>query len=616
MPRRNSQRSRAASNRLVSNPIEPATSPGLYVRHGKRALDVVVASLGLICAAPLLCVIACAVKLTSRGPAIFRQIRIGKNGVPFTILKFRSMSPGADSRRLGITVNGDARITKFGRFLRRYKLDELPQLWNVLVGEMSFVGPRPELPRYVARYTPLQRSVLSVLPGITGADAVAYRDEEMLLAAAANPARRYENEILPQKLALSLNYLKRITLAADLKIILATLRSLLWSSPVEPAPQRAICTDRFAKLLDRHPVEIDLEPARRLIHGSTVLVTGGAGSIGSELCNQLARLNPKKLVCMDYDAAGIRRLQRTTAGLLPANRVAYVVGDVGDQPSIRRCLFENHVDHVFHAAAHKHLPELERQVPAAVRNNVFALETLLQAAGDAGCRSFLLISSDKAVNPTSVMGATKRVGELMLASRPHGAMRCVSVRFGNVLGSSGSVLPILQEQLRRGLPLTITHPDSKRFFMTSNEAVALALQAFAIGAHGETLVLDMGAPVKIVDLAAALARASGSNAQSVKIQFTGLRPGEKVEEELFYGHEAVEPTNHEKILRVKSTPLPGLCNSLKSLQESLEIGDVPGIRAALRRIVPEYAVPASPDSPPPGSESALSLLHAIRGEAI
>src|SRR5260370_267212 len=196
---------------------------------------------------------------------------------------------------------------------------------------------------------------------------------------------------------------------------------------------------------------------------------------------------------------------------------------------------------------------MESNVHEAVKNNVLGFIGLLNLADKAGCKSFVLISSDKAVNPTNVMGATKRICELIISSRPPNGMRCVSVRFGNVLGSSGSVVPVLKQQLRNHQPLTITHPDIKRFFMVTPEAVALVLQAFAIGAHGDILVLDMGESVRIVDLARSLIRLSGKSEHDVGIQFTGLRAGEKLNEDLFYGHERVIPTSCEMINRTNAS---------------------------------------------------------------
>ena len=237
---------------------------------------------------------------------------------------------------------------------------------------------------------------------------------------------------------------------------------------------------------------------------------------------------------------------KSSRGNRTSAQSVFCVADVGDQDRVNVIFSEYLPEIVFHAAAYKHVPVMERNVPEAMNNNVFALLSLLEIAEDNGCKGFVLISSDKAVNPTSIMGATKRIGELITASRPSNGMRCVSVRFGNVLGSNGSVVPLFQEQIRRNEPLSITHPEIKRYFMTGREAVSLVLQAFAIGKHGDTLVLDMGEPVRILDLARTLIRLSGRTEREVSIRFTGLREGEKLKEELYSAAEEIFPTPFEK----------------------------------------------------------------------
>jgi FlaA1/EpsC-like NDP-sugar epimerase len=244
---------------------------------------------------------------------------------------------------------------------------------------------------------------------------------------------------------------------------------------------------------------------------------------------------------------------------------------------------------IFHAAAYKHVPIMEGNVAEGVRNNVFGLVNLLHAAEESGCERFLLISSDKAVNPTSIMGATKRVGELILASRPS-EMRCSSVRFGNVLGSQGSVVPVFEQQIRREGRVSVTHPEITRYFMTIPEAVSLVLQAFTIASHGDVLVLDMGEPIRIEDLASTLIRLSGASIEDVPIVFTGLRPGEKLHEELFYSSAGLLPTPHEKVRRTHSTlaPWPNLAQHLQELRKLIPSGSDQSIRAKIQDIVPEY----------------------------
>jgi FlaA1/EpsC-like NDP-sugar epimerase len=344
-------------------------------------------------------------------------------------------------------------------------------------------------------------------------------------------------------------------------------------------------------LLGRDPVEIDLDAVKERIDGRIVLVTGAAGSIGSELCRQILEYEPSTLLCLDQSETGIFYLEQELSRMTFAGRAVFCVADVGDSERIRKIFAEYRPDDVFHAAAYKHVPVMERNVQEAVKNNVFALLSLVGIAAESGCESFIVISSDKAVNPTSVMGATKRIGELITACRPADGMRCVSVRFGNVLGSNGSVVPLFREQLRRSEPLSITHPEIRRFFMTRREAVSLVLQAFAIGNHGDILVLDMGQPVRILDLARTLIRLSGRSEREVGIRFTGLREGEKLKEELVYATEQVDPTSFEKIRRVRS-PLVGwlqLQRQLNELRSSLGMDGAGHVREKIKEIVPEYS---------------------------
>jgi FlaA1/EpsC-like NDP-sugar epimerase len=348
-------------------------------------------------------------------------------------------------------------------------------------------------------------------------------------------------------------------------------------------------------LLGRQPVKIDLDSVRKQIAGQTVAVTGAAGSIGSELCHQILEYGPTCLICLDQNETGLFFLQMYLSGHKNGAQVVICVVDLGDSERMRRLLGEYKPAVIFHAAAYKHVPLMEQNVPEAVNNNILVLLDLLDLAEEAGCRSFVLISSDKAVNPSSVMGATKRICELILSSRPANGMRCVSVRFGNVLGSSGSVIPVFKQQLRDNQPLTITDPKVKRFFMITSEAVALVLQAFVLGSHGDILVLDMGDPMLIVDLARNLIRLSGKSEDAVTFRFTGLRPGEKFEEELFYHTEEVVPTTCEKIKRAGGT-LTKWCDLQRLLNElrlSTSQSDTLPIRAKLKEIVPEYLYDSS-----------------------
>lgn len=367
---------------------------------------------------------------------------------------------------------------------------------------------------------------------------------------------------------------------------------------------------RLEDLLGREPHQIDLEAVRKQITGRAVLVTGAAGSIGSELCRQAAAYSPSTLICVDHNETGMFYLERELAAQSGNTILKFIVADITDCERMRKVFSEYRPATVFHAAAYKHVPMMEANVATAVGNNVFALLDLLGIAEENGSESFVLISSDKAVNPSSAMGATKRLGELIVAQRPQQGMRSVSVRFGNVLGSSGSVVPVLQEQMRNGKALTITHPEMKRFFMTTREAVSLVLQAAAIGEHGDTLVLDMGEPLRIVDLACTLARLSGKKEDEVEMQFTGLRPGEKLVEELFYPGEEVLDTCCPKIKRAHGArgEWTVLESRLDDLRATLYLDGASPIRAKIKRIIPEYSYSldlGSSAAPPPHVKKAV-----------
>lgn len=371
---------------------------------------------------------------------------------------------------------------------------------------------------------------------------------------------------------------------------------------------------RLEDLLGRDPVEMDVEPVRRELEGKVALVTGAAGSIGSELCRQILGYGPRRLVCVDQNESGLFYLQQELTDDQKGNACVFCVADINDEARMRRLFLDHNPSIVFHAAAYKHVPIMEGNVQEAVKNNVFGLLGLVEIASEFGCESFILISSDKAVNPTSVMGATKRVGELILGCRESGPMRCVSVRFGNVLGSNGSVIPVLQQQLENNRPLTITHPDIKRFFMTTREAVALVLEASTIGEHGDILVLEMGKQVSIVQLAKTLIQLSGKTESQVSIRFTGLRPGEKLYEEMSSAAEEMMSTDRPKIKRIRGKRMdwPLLARRLEELRASLTLDGAGPVRSKLREILPEYISPACDGIEKEQPEGSFALHHSAK----
>src|SRR5581483_7229159 len=305
---------------------------------------------------------------------------------------------------------------------------------------------------------------------------------------------------------------------------------------------------RVEDLLGRPPVILDLVTIRRKLTGKVLMITGAGGSIGSELARQLASFQPRKLVLFERAENELHAIELELRALYPELDYVPIVGDILDVRTLRDVMTEYRPDSIFHAAAYKHVPMMEKNCFQAVVNNVFGTYNVALVAKQCNVGDVLMISSDKAVNPTNIMGVTKRVAELVILSLQNQHTRFVAVRFGNVLGSNGSVLQLFQQQLARGGPLTITHPDCRRYFMTIPEAVELVLQASTMGRGGEIFVLEMGNPVKIVDLARNLVQLSGlTPEQDIQFVYTGLRPGEKLFEELRLDGEGIKPTAHEKI---------------------------------------------------------------------
>ncbi len=347
-------------------------------------------------------------------------------------------------------------------------------------------------------------------------------------------------------------------------------------------------------LLHREPVRLDLRSLRRWIDGRTLLVTGSAGSIGSEICRQLLRFSPRRLVMVDRAETGQFFLERELRPLAGTVELAVAIADVLDGARVQGLLREHAPEIVFHAAAYKHVPLMESHPGEAVRNIVLATRGLADAAARAGVESFVMISTDKAVNPSSVMGATKRVAEMYTqALNGHNGCRTQfkAVRFGNVLGSSGSVVPTFRKQIAAGGPVTVTHPEMTRYFMTIPEASQLVLQAAATGQGGQIFLLDMGEPVKIVDLAEQMIRLSGfTPGEDIDIVFTGVRPGEKLFEELRTVGEDIAPTVHPKVLVWKRKPedWDRVRRAVEDLGAIAGEGDQARIVKALRDLVPEY----------------------------
>jgi FlaA1/EpsC-like NDP-sugar epimerase len=351
-------------------------------------------------------------------------------------------------------------------------------------------------------------------------------------------------------------------------------------------------------LLGREPVTLDIEGVSRYIKGKVVLVTGGGGSIGSELCRQLADLIPEKLVGMDIYENNLYELSIEIQSTHPELKFVPVIASIRYRESLSRVFEEYRPDVVFHAAAHKHVPLMESNPQEALLNNIVGTKNVIDLSDEWGVEKFILISTDKAVNPTNVMGATKRVAEMLMQDKSHKSRTSYSaVRFGNVLGSNGSVVPLFQKQIEQGGPVTVTHPEVTRYFMTIPEAVQLVIQTGAMAAGGEIFVLDMGEPVKIKDLAESLIRLSGYTPYTdIDIVYTGLRPGEKLYEELLMEEEGLKETSHGSIFIGKPVPpTPALAEILNRGKNALEeeVYNISQrsneeIKQWLRTIVPTY----------------------------
>ncbi|MHB1557205.1 MAG: polysaccharide biosynthesis protein [Isosphaeraceae bacterium] len=371
-------------------------------------------------------------------------------------------------------------------------------------------------------------------------------------------------------------------------------------------------------LLGRAPVRLEGRAIAELVEDRVVVVTGAAGSIGSEICRQVLEYRPARLVLLDHSENGLFFLERELSSRRGRTEVIPCLASIHDRARLRSVFGEYRPDVVFHAAAHKHVPLVEANPGEAVKNNVLGTRTVADEAVRCRAEAFVLISTDKAVNPTSVMGACKRLAEGYVHSLAGKSLTwMMAVRFGNVLGSNGSVVPIFQQQIGRGGPVTVTHPEMTRYFMTIPEAAGLVLQAAALGRGGEIFVLDMGEPVRVLDLARDMIRLSG---QEIEIQFTGLRPGEKLAEELSDSDEDLLPTSHPKIraMRHRSSPTRRLVASLEQLEAVVD-RSADEVIDALCELLPCYR-PNRPGRADGDSsevvESERSDEVAVRAEAV
>jgi FlaA1/EpsC-like NDP-sugar epimerase len=467
-------------------------------------------------------------------------------------------------RRVAIVGAGDAGAALACDLLAKPRLglrpvlflDDDPAKWNSRLHDIQVAGA-PELLLEKARFWKL---------------------DKVIIAMPSAPVRRIQ---------------KLVKLLGQVHLDFATVPSVrqLATGEVQVSQIRPV---DIADLLGREPVVLEMENIRELVREKVVLVTGAGGSIGSELCRQIAANQPRQLLMVEQFEGQVFQIQQELIGRGYGGVIVPLIGNILDERRMREIFKEYQPHVVFHAAAHKHVPLMESHPAEAIKNNTLGTVLVARLAVEYGTRRFVLISTDKAINPTSVMGATKRLAEVFLqalaAHNGHGT-RFMAVRFGNVLDSSGSVVPTFKQQIAAGGPVTVTHPDITRYFMTIPEAVGLVLQSATQGEGGEIFVLDMGQPIKIVDLARQMIELSGLRPEEdIEIRFVGLRPGEKLFEEISRDGENIQPTNHVKILRFVSPPssLEWVEDALTELQSALDEGDPEGLKNLLKMYIPEY----------------------------
>jgi lipopolysaccharide/colanic/teichoic acid biosynthesis glycosyltransferase/nucleoside-diphosphate-sugar epimerase len=602
----------------------------------KRILDFAAALCGSLVLLPLFAIIALAVWLEDGHGFLFRGIRVGRGGRNFRMVKFRTMQPDAWKSGVSSTALGDRRITRVGKVLRRAKLDELPQLWNVLTGDMSLVGPRPQVEADASMYTAEERRLFDIRPGITDLASLVFADEGEILSGAPDPDLRYNQSIRPWKSRLGLLYVERRCFVTDLEILLLTCTAAIsraralagvarilhswnadpllsrmvlrrdpllpWSPPgadrivteyrgdaAARAPSKQSCGLRLEDLMGRREAHWDKNGLPEHLSGRIVLVTGAAGSIGSELCRQLARYDPGALIGLDQSESGLYELEQELSERFPSLEFYPAIGSIQNRHRLEELFREHRPQSIYHAAAYKHVPLMESHLFEAIENNVLGTRKLVSVASSHGAEEFVLVSSDKAVRPVGVMGASKRVAE-MICQAESGATRFLAVRFGNVMESSGSVIPNFRRQIEAGGPVTVTHPDMQRYFMTIPEAAELVLQSTAMSQGGEIFVLEMGEPVRILDLARRMIARSGLRPDvDIRIVFSGIRPGEKLREEIVAIEENTCPTPHAQI-RVVVAPNPPrtLHRTLDELEQAAGQRDLEQVLSCLQELIPDY----------------------------
>ena len=503
---------------------------------------------------------------------------VGLTGVRLALRTFResgtvsSKGRGGQQRRVGIIGAGDSGAVLAHELSLKpgYGLvpvaffDDDKRKWNSRVHDIPVLGPPEQLPDTIGK--------LDI--------------QEAIIAMPSAPARRIGEIVrLLQQARLPCRTVPSLDQLALGQVRVSQLRNV-----------------EIQDLLGREKVELETENIRLALQDRVVMVTGAGGSIGSELCRQIATYHCKHLLLLDRSEPNVFQIEQELIGLEHGQRIIPLVGDILDRARMKEIFARFRPEVVFHAAAHKHVPMMEHQPGEAIQNNSLGTAQLADLALEFGVDRFILISTDKAINPSSVMGATKRLAEIYVqalhAAHPN-QTKFMAVRFGNVLGSSGSVIPVFHRQIAEGGPVKVTHPDMTRYFMTIPEASMLVLQSAAQGMGGEIFVLDMGNPVKIVDLARQMIELSGLKPdEDIQIEFTGVRPGEKLFEEVTRKGENFAPTTHPKIFRFLSQPadLAQFRQTLQNLRDNLHLLEPNELKAMLKKAVPDYKPSPVPDN--------------------
>ena len=435
-------------------------------------------------------------------------------------------------------------------------VDDSPVKQGVLIHGVKVMGKIDDIPRIIK-----EQRIESMIVALPSADSFVIRK-------AVEQARKAGIK--------NIKIVPTLTEIVDGKVSIADLKEL-----------------KIEDLLGREPISFDFEAIRKFIQDKKILITGAAGSIGSELCRQIAKFKPGLLIALDQDETGIFNIAQEMKSQFPGLKFETIIGDILDKEKMEYVFEKFRPQIVFHAAAYKHVPLMEAHPDEAVKNNIFGTKTIAEVAVKFGTEKFVFISTDKAVNPTSVMGATKRVGEMVCQSlNKESSCRFVAVRFGNVLDSRGSVIPVFKEQIKKGGPVRVTHPEMKRYFMMIQEACLLVMQAAEMGKGGEVFVLDMGKPIKIIDLARELIRLSGLEPdKDIPIVFSGPRPGEKFFEDILTAEEGTEATHRDRIFIAKLAEVDKekLESQLSRLKEVLHQRNKEAIIKMLEEMVPSFS---------------------------